>query len=189
MSAPLPPEYELSFLVGEVARDDVFVESEARVLWRVLHEAELVGEMQRDFGRLIPQVRRALHAPSVPEAFRTIAVNVLDATLSAHRERNALVHDQWVSLVWAPGELRSARTSRSRQLSDLRECAAALKVLTWRMRGVHVIAPRWLGLVEEDDVVSAADIRSWTRVAMGHIANDPHRVVGTAGPAPMPPGL
>lgn len=64
----LDSKYRLSFLVGEIVRNDVGVESEIRMLWRKLFDAGLpIGEMQRDFGRLIPQIRKVLVRPEVPE--------------------------------------------------------------------------------------------------------------------------
>lgn len=67
--AELPSEFRLSYLVGEVERNDVYAEHEMRLVWNALHEAGLSdgSERQRDFGRMIKQVRRMLTHPDVPQ--------------------------------------------------------------------------------------------------------------------------
>jgi hypothetical protein len=184
----VPDRYALSFLIGEVVRNDVGAESEMRMLWWRLRQAGLVDEkMERDLGRLVKQVRCGLRDPAVPAEFGRIALDVLERTWTAHRLRNELVHDHWVNLPWDATQIRSMRSASPRQLSDLRACAADLLTLTWRLRGVAVIAPAWLGTEDHDDdePLSDDDAHSWTRVAMGHIADDPGRVAGTPGPAPL----
>ena len=183
----VPREFEFSFLVGEVVRNDVFVETETRVLWETLSMAGLAaGALQRDYGRLLPVVRKAMRSASIPSPLRDIALPVIQAALEAHRERNLLVHDQWITVPWSPGEVRALRRPKRRQLSELHALSAQLLSLTWRMRGVTIITPAWLG--QENEAADANDLHEWTRVAMGHIADDHHRVRGTAGPAPLPPG-
>lgn len=51
----------------------------------------------------------------------------------------------------------------------------------WRLRGVWIIAPHWLGSGDDGDHRwdDRYDLLSWKRVVMGHIADDRHRVVGT----------
>jgi len=72
-------------------------------------------------------------------------------------------------------------------MKDLEKCADDLKVATWRLRAVWVIAPHWLG-GPTDEWETVESLTSWTRVAMGHIADDPHQVRGTPGKSPEPPG-
>lgn len=188
MTDDVPDRYALSFLISEVVRHDIGAESEMRMVWHWLRQAGLVDEpMERDLGRLIKQVRRGLRDPAVPEEFGRIALQVLERTWTAHRLRNELVHDQWVNVPWNATQIRSMRSATPRQLADLRICAADLLTLSWRLRGAAVIAPAWLGTEDKDDEpLSDADAHSWTRVAMGHIADEPGRIVGTPGPAPLP---
>lgn len=190
MSADVPPRFELSFLIGEVVRNDVFAESEMRATWWHLHAAGLVrGEKPGGFGRVIDDVSRALRKPAVPPEFAVIAREVVWETGRQHQLRNALAHDQWIELRWDPGSIRSMRTTEARTLEDLRVCARALLVLTWRLRGVSVIAPWWLDVVPDWERDLVDGLHSWTRVAMGHIADDVSQVRGTPGPAPMPPNV
>jgi hypothetical protein len=123
----------------------------------------------------------------VPEEFGRIARDVLAHTWTAHRLRNELVHDQWVNLPWNATQIRSMRSATPRQLADLRVCAADMHTRSWRLRAGAVIAPAGLGTEDEDDEPwSDADAHSWTRVATGHIANEPGRILGAMGPAPLP---
>jgi hypothetical protein len=190
MSDEIPPRFELSFLIGEVVRNDVFAESEMRSLWWVLHRAGLVRRDEPGtFGRAIDDVLRGLKKPEVPESFRAIALDVVQPTKHQHLARNQLAHDQWIQLRWEPEQLRSMRAPRSVTLAELRACADALQYLTWRLRGVWIIAQWWLDVVPDWERDLRDDLQSWTRVAMGFIADDPSQVIGTPGPAPLPPGV
>ncbi|MFJ4255168.1 hypothetical protein [Microbacterium sp. NPDC090003] len=187
----LPPRFEFSFLVGEVVRNDVFVETETRVLWTELIAAGVAsGSFMTNFGRLLPLVRKAVRDEHTPTPFREVALPVVQAVQEAHRERNRLVHDQWVQSPWSPGEVRALRRPERRQLSELRKLAESLLELTWRMRGLAVIAPAWLRPGDDpgEEELDTEDLHQWTRVAMGFIDYDGHQVRGTSGPAPMPRG-
>lgn len=187
----LPPRFEFSFLVGEVVRNDVFVETETRVLWAELVAAGVAsGNLMTNFGRLLPLVRKAMMDERTPTSFREVAVPVVQAVQDAHRERNRLVHDQWVQSPWSPSEVRALRRPERRQLSELRKIAESLLELTWRMRGLAIIAPAWLRQAGDpgEEELDTEDLHQWTRVAMGFIDYDGHQVRGTSGPAPMPPG-
>ncbi|MBP3977855.1 hypothetical protein [Microbacterium sp. BLY] len=193
----LPPRFEFSFLVGEVVRNDVFVETETRVLWAEMATAGVAsGNSATAFGRLLPLVRKAVMDERTPTPFREVAVPVVQAVQEAHRERNSLVHDQWVQSPWSPGEVRALRRPERRQLSELREVADRLLELTWRVRGLAVIAPAWFPREDDDEAndandgggADADDLHQWTRVAMGFIDYDGNQVRGTSGPASLPPG-
>lgn len=184
----VPAEYQLSFWIGEVVRNDVYVETETRVLWSELNLAGLCDEpIQRDYGRVISQVRRALRREEVPAPFRDLALQVVGLAANAHRERNQLAHDQWVSIPWVPGTVSGSRAKR-RDVGEFAECARRLLELTWRMRGVGIIAPAWL---EQDDGRESDrdEVWHWTRVAMGGRSDEPGVVRGSAGPATLPPNL
>lgn len=85
-------------------------------------------------------------------------------------------------------EVQSAlRKHAPRPIAELAECAQALQRATYRLRGAWIIAPYWLG-GERDSWATARDLRSWTRVAMGEIADVPGQILGTEGEAPEPPG-
>lgn len=187
----VPPQHRLSFLIGEVARSDVSAETEMRGLWWHLRDAGLGTDeekMAREFGRLIKQVGALLRSEMVPSGFADIAGEVVEAARAAHAKRNELVHDQWVHLPWTEDRIRSQRRPESKQFSDLRQCADDLREVMWRTRGAWIIAPLWFGRPEVADM-QPSEVRSWTRVAMGHIDwNSPSQMTGTDGPAPMPPG-
>jgi len=197
--AEVPEHLRLSFLIGEVVRNDVAVESETRILaWELarLHVDSGIEEPERDFGRLIKQVRRGLNNPGVPAPFREIALRTIEASARAHRRRNLLVHDQWVYVEWNR-EVRSQRSAESSDFSEMRESADELIQLIWRTRAAWVIAPAWLGggnshepsYEDPEDGLSAGEVRYWTRIAMGHIDLSGNQVAPIDGPAPLPPHL
>lgn len=189
MTEQVPARHELSFFIGEIVRNDVVLETEMRALWRQLRAVGLAeDEMQRNLGRTISQVRKMVREQAVPLAFRDLALEVVDLAADAHRERSVLAHDQWMQLPYRPDEVSSMRRPNSRRpLEELGQCAADLLRIAWRTRALWIIAPYWVG-GDLSDHTSPDDLHSWTRVAMGHIADDERMVFGTLGEAPHPPG-
>lgn len=187
----VPDQYRLSFVVGEIVRNDVYAENETKKLFNVLRENGLPsGEWEqtdppRDFGKVIPLVRAMLALPQVPEPFAKIATKVIELTSRAHAVRRATVHDILIQMPQEPDNIRSGFGRKARGMSDLEACADELKEATWRLRAVWIIAPHWLG-GPADEWESFESLTSWTRVAMGHIADDPQQVRGTPGNAPTP---
>lgn len=185
----LPKKFQLSYLLGEVVRNDVYAEHEMRLLWNAFEDAGLGdgAERQRDFGRMIPQVRKMIAHSAVPDTFRTIASDVIEATHRAHLYRRALVHDLLIEGPQPRGEALSAfRNHPPRPLAEIERCGDDLKRASWRLRGLWIIAASWVG-GPLDEYRTVADLRSWTRVAMGEIRDDPSVIAGTAGPSPEPP--
>ena len=190
MDDDLPEKYRLHYWLGMIVQNDVFAESEMGMLWRALHQAGLpVDDFQRDFGRLIPVVRRGLKLAQIPNEFRSIASDVLEATHRAHRVRRELAHDLLMLDHRDSSVVRSMRSAfPPRPMSELESCANDLMTLTWRLRATGIIAPFWIG-GPKDGYETEEIIRSWTRVAMGHISDEhPNAIVGTLGPWPEPPG-
>jgi hypothetical protein len=184
----VPDEYRLSFVVGEIVRNDVFAENETKALHNKLRVAGLTDEhFERDFGRVLPQVLKILESPRVPEPFRKIAAQVVNKTQRAHAVRRDTVHDALTQMPFELDEIGSGFGRPSRRLTTLEKCADDLKEVTWRLRAVWVIAPQWIG-GPLDGWETAARLRSWTRVAMGHIADLPNEIRGTSGKSPEPPG-
>ena len=190
MPTDLPEKYRLSFLVGEIVRNDVFAETEMRTFFYKLNDAGLINELhQQNLGRLVSQVRKALNKNDVPVEFRKLALEVVEGLAVQHRLRSSLAHDQWMHLPKVrPDKVRSMRRPGTIQpISELEACATELIRLAWRIRGLWIIAPYWLN-GDLSDHTSPEDLHSWTRVAMGHIADDPSMTRGTDGEAPHPPG-
>jgi hypothetical protein len=186
----VPDEFRLSFVVGEIVRNDVYAENETKVLHSKLAAAGLTtAAPERDFGRVLPQVLKVLESPQVPEPFRKIAVRVVDLTARAHAVRRETVHDILIQMPSDQDRIRSGfGNGKSRAMSDLEKCADDLKEATWRLRAVWIIAPQWVGGPPEA-WETVASLTSWTRVAMGYIADDnPNAIVGTPGKCPLPPG-
>jgi len=185
----IPDEYRLSFVVGEIVRNDVYAENETKVLFGILRANGLPcdEDMPRDFGYVIPLVRAMLRLPQVPAPFAKIGTQVIELTSRAHAVRRDTVHDILVQMPFEPDRIGSGLGKKSRQMSDLEKCADDLKEATWRLRAVYVIAPQWLGgpPAEWETVERLA---LWTRVAMGHIADYPHEIRGTPGRSPEPLG-
>ncbi|WP_133059966.1 hypothetical protein [Plantibacter elymi (nom. nud.)] len=192
MTEDLPPQYELSFYLGEIVRNDTWAENEMKNLWMRLAQAGLgEGEPDRDFARVTRDVRRMLNLEPVPSEFRALALPALEATHRAHRSRVGYVHQILIQPPWALGQLRPAIGDQPAiHMTDLIKCAEELRVAMWRLRGLWIIAPHWLGYGDDEDQRwdDRQDLLSWTRVAMGHIAGDRRRVVGTEGSAPEPAG-
>jgi cell division protein FtsL len=113
MTDDMPEMYRLSFLVGEIVRNDTYAEHETRVLWNRLRDAGLGEEnRQRDFGRLLPQVRSMLAEDRVPTKFRRLATQVVDDTLHAHQYRSAR-HADARSVDEGKGAIRTRSVSTS----------------------------------------------------------------------------
>jgi hypothetical protein len=161
------------------------------VLWNVLADAGLVTgkAWPRMFGNLLPVLRDAFERPEVPEALSGIVLPLIAETIRWHEYRSGLVHDLLATGWGEPGHVQSViRRHPPRPMAELAECGQALRSCGWRLRGVWIVAPWWLD-GKRDSWETAEDMRSWTRVAMGHIATDvPHAIVSIPGPAPGPPG-
>lgn len=187
VDAELPEKYRLSFLVGEIVRNDVSTENETRMLWRRLQAVGLLDPDKFSYGRLFGKLRKALASPQVPGAFRSIALDVLSTADAEHKTRNALAHTIFMHHPKFGDDLvRPARHGvGSWQLSKIEDAARDSLRTSWHMRGVWIIAPYWIG-GPTDGYESAESLQSWTRVAMGHIADVPGVIEGTPGPAPEP---
>jgi hypothetical protein len=185
----IPEELRLNYFMGDIVISDSFAEHEARVLWNTLQTAELVrGKRPEMFGRLLPRLQEAFVSPRVPKDLREIAVSLLETTRTWHSYRRDLVHDL-LTMGWGRGDdVHSALGKRPpRPMREIVQCAEELRTSGYRLRGLCIITPYWIGGTGDgwDD---AEGLRSWTRVAMGHIADVPRSVLGTEGPAPEPPG-
>lgn len=185
----VPEEQRLNYYTGDIVISDSFAEHEARVLWEALHGVQLVtGKRPEMFGSLLPKLREAFEQPRVPDEFRRIAVELIETTQKWHRYRRDMVHDLLVMGWGRNDDVHSAiRKHPPRPMREIVECADAIRTCGFQLRGLYIIAPYWLGAAGDgwDD---AAGLRSWTRVAMGHLADVPGSIVGTEGPAPEPPG-
>jgi hypothetical protein len=185
----VPEEFRLSYYMGEIVIRDSFAEHEARVFWKVLYEVGIVGGKRPEmFGRLLPQLETAVQGPGVPTEFRDIAAPLLESTRVWHKYRRDLVHDLLVT-GWGRGDDVMSATGKHppRPMHEMKKCAAELQSASYRLRGLYIIAPYWMNR-PGDGWDDADNLRSWTRVAMGHIADQPNAIIGTKGPAPEPPG-
>jgi len=184
----VPDEFRLSFVVGEIVRNDVYAENETKVLYNKLCASGLTEErVERDFGRLVPQVLKALESPRVPEPFRQIAAQVMNKTQRAHLVRRETVHDILIQMPFESERIGSGFGKSPRSLATLEKCADDLREAIWRIRALWVITPQWLG-GPLDGWETVDSLQSWTRVAMGHIANVPNEIRGTPGKCPEPQG-
>lgn len=183
----VPEELRLNYYTGEIVISDSFAEHEARVVWRELHRAHLVPEKQPDmFGRLLPSLRDTFELPRVPIDLREIAVELIDTTRKWHQYRRDMVHDLLLTGWGRTDDVHSAfRKHPPRPMLEIVQCAVGPRECSYRLRGLWIITPHWLGTAE-DVWDEADDLRSWTRVAMGHLADLPGMIVGTEGPAPEP---
>lgn len=184
----VPKEQRLNYYTGEIVISDSFAEHEARVVWRELERAHLVsGKQPHMFGRLLPRLRDAFAMPQVPNDLREIALELLDTTRKWDQYRRDLVHDLLVMGWGRTDDVHSAfRKHSPRPMREIVDCASGLRECSYRLRGLWIISPHWLGTAQEV-WEEADDLRSWTRVAMGHLADVPGVIMGTKGPAPEPP--
>ncbi len=186
----IPSHLRLSYFVGEIVIRDSYAEHEARMLWNVLRKHEIVStEYPRAFGGLLTQTRRALRHDRLSEEIRRVAFGVIESAAKWHRYRSDLVHDLLTTGWRQEGDDVHSVLNRNppRPLRELERCADELRLVSYRFRGLWVVMPFWLGAPAEG-WESAEDFRSWTRVAMGHIADDPLVMRGTPGPSPEPQG-
>ncbi|HXH36904.1 MAG TPA: hypothetical protein VNJ54_21185 [Plantibacter sp.] len=151
MTEGLPLQYELSFSLGEIVRNDKWAENEMKNLWMRLAQSGLAeGAPQRDFARVTKDARRMLNLESVPSAFRALALPSLEAAHRAHQRRREYVHQTLIQPAWAQGQLRPAIGSKPAiHMSDLVKCAEDLRVAMWRLRGLGIIAPCYSALCHE----------------------------------------
>jgi hypothetical protein len=192
MPNDLPTRYAASYYLGEIVRGDTWVENELKLLWQIMSAAlpsSSSGKPPRDFAEVLRRVRALLSDPQVGAPFRMIALEVLDRADVEHKHRRHLVHEVLMQPPWYDDRILTS--ARSYTFEELEGCSQNLKTITWRVRGLHTIAAYWLPpstslMVDGHD--TAADLVSWTRVAMGHISDDRQRVIGTDGPCPEPPG-
>lgn len=184
----VPEPLRLNYFVGEITISDSYAEHEARVLWNVLARVGLVkGKWPEMFGRLLPGLQEAFERPEVPGAFREIVLPLLATTRNWHAYRRDLVHDLLTTGWGEAGHVQSALGKNPpRPMTELAECGEALRLCGWRLRGVWVVAPWWIG-GELDSWETPESLRSWTRVIMGEIADVPNAISGTEGRSPEPP--
>lgn len=185
----VPAKQHLSFYLGEIVIRDSWAEHEARVLWNVLSESGITtGKRPEMFGRLLPAIEESMKKASVPSEFREIAGPLIERTRRWHKYRTDLVHDLLTTGWSRDGAVQSALGKHPpRPMEEMKQCAEELQRSGYSLRGLYVIAPYWLsGAGDGWDVPDG--LRSWTRVAMGHIADLPNEIRGTEGPAPEPPG-
>jgi len=130
--ATVPDEYRLSFVVGEIVRNDVYAENETKVLFNTLRANGLPceAEMPRDFGNVIPLVRAMIALSQVPAPFATIATKVIELTSRAHAVRRNTVHDILIQMPYEPQRIGSGFGRKPRFMSDLERCADNLKEAT-----------------------------------------------------------
>jgi hypothetical protein len=186
----VPEPLRLNYFVGEITVSDSYAEHEARVLWNTFSAAGLVKGKQWPgfFGTLLNVLTEAFERPEVPELLSEIVLPLLATTQRWHNYRAHVVHDL-LAIGWGEaGHVQSAiGKSPPRPMTELVECGEALGSCGWRLRGVWIVAPWWIG-GELDSGATPGDMRSWTRVIMGEIADVPNEIRGTPGPSPEPPG-
>jgi len=185
----VPEALRLNYYMGEIAISDSFAEHEARVLWNHLFAVGLVsGKRPKMFGPLLKQLEEAFAKHELPDEYREIGAPLIAMTGEWHRYRSALVHDLLVIGWGRADDVHSAINKHPpRPLKELVGCGARLRNASYRLRGLYIVAPWWLG-GKLDGWADADDLRSWTRAAMGHLSDEPNVIRGTDGPAPEPPG-
>jgi hypothetical protein len=188
----VPEEARLSYLIGEIVSWDVWAENEMRTVCGSFDRAGLTSEpWEVEYGRMIPQLLNAIDASGIPEPFRKLAASVINAAQRAHKRRSRYAHDILIQGRTKPERVLSMiKRDPPRPLSEFESTADQLRRLTWRLRALHVIAQSWIGpaLDPRTDWQDADNLRSWTRVAMDHIADLPFEIRGTPGRCPEPPG-
>lgn len=186
----LPEPYRLSFLIGEICRRNVWVENELRRLAYAFDESPVNSpKWESDYGRMLPQLVTTASQSAVPEPFRRLVAQVANLSITENRNRNRFAHDLWIEIPRQVSPIVGLSPRRGREevdVEDFRRCAAELARLVARARGLWIIAPSWIGPAA--DWQNADDLRSWTRVSMGHIADNASAMRGTPGACPEPPG-
>jgi hypothetical protein len=193
MPSDLPPRYSVSYYLGEIVRDDTWVEREMKMLWSFLVASGLAKpseETPRDFARTLKRVCSMLDEPPVGKPFRKLAKEVLGVADAQHKIRRHLVHEILMEPPWYDD--RVVTVDRMYSFAELEDCAKSLKTVTWRIRGLHTIAPYWLPptrAIIVDGYETEEGLRSWTRVAMATLQMNLSRFAGPRGLAQSRPGV
>ena len=186
----LSPEDQLTYWIGNIIRNDVFAEDEARLTWYTLAGPGPANRLiDRDLARVLDQCRKMIASPSIHDDIRKIASGAFDATARAHRTRSELAHDRWMhdlfggNMVLRLREPRTPDAIKKRPLSDFKKCSEDLLMAGWRMRGLRIVLPQWLGQPSEFRE-SPERIISWTRIATGHFKFENESIKAIRGKVP-----
>ena len=191
MSEKVPPESQLSTFIGDILRNDLHTQHEMTVFRSKLEFAGLPVAAKKNiwYATLIERILTVLDRGAIPLEFRDIAVAAVNAASDAHDIRNDVAHELLTQDYTDEAKYRSVLrwAEPPRPLAELEAHGRQILRANWRMRGVWIIAPFWIGGPIEiyDD---ANNLRSWTRVAMDQIADSTEGIRGTPGESPEPPG-
>jgi hypothetical protein len=176
--ASLPnPDDRLTYVLGNINRDDNFAEGEAlSVFWALAAPGRGGATAPRDFARILEGCRTMAKTAGVPDFAREVTLSTLDEAATAHRQRNLLTHDRWMHLPWRKTEQwnspRRQMTPQgpkvtTRTLDEFVACSDALHRVGWRLRSLWIILPAWLGNDDEfrADANPSAERDYWSSIA------------------------
>lgn len=107
---------------------------------------------------------------------RDMARQAIIASKAAHKARIGPVHDRWMHQGgsderWVSIAMLTTQSPKvaptPQNLESFLECRDALLHAGWRMRGVSLVLPMWLGLRSQLDDLGDRDVQWWTAVALG----------------------
>ena len=133
----LEPNDQLSLLIGRACRTDVWLEQHLVFLYRHLAAPSLaIFTPPQGFDALVVACDAMLRRAALPGEWEAAATGAVSAARLAHRERNRLVHDQWLAEV-EDGDFKGwnrikavkhslGGTATPQTLSDVKEVVAEL---------------------------------------------------------------
>ncbi len=173
----LQPDLRLTFLLGDIVRNDTFAEGESRVVFQVLERATTGSwPIQNDFVRVLEDSKKILKSLALDDFANDMTREAIREAINAHKARNPLTHDRWMHLggeaeSWQSAPMLTNRPAfvkpTKRNLTTFLAARDALSHAAWRMRGVSLVLPSWLGMKTLLDQRRDDERRWWTAVALG----------------------
>ncbi|GAA1951253.1 hypothetical protein [Microbacterium deminutum] len=177
----LAPDERLTYLIGDIVRADVLLEGESGVVLGVVARESPIppAKAPGDLANLLEAIKDTLRGVELADFPREMARHATIAAIAAHKARNGAVHDRWMhhwgeGERWTPVAMLTTRPSpveaTPQNLDSFLKCRDDLIRAAWRMRGVGLVLPMWLGVPTFLDHVAEHVARRWTAVALGYFS-------------------
>lgn len=196
----LEPDDRLTYLIGDIARWDVFLELEAGIVFEIVTKAGTAPDKKPgDLAHLLEAAKDALRAVTLDDIPRAMAREALTEAKVAHGQRVGPVHDYWMHHGGEDERWTRIHTLTTRKpevpatphnLTTFVKARDALVRAGWRMRGVGLVLPMWLGTAGPLNDLDESTARLWTMIALGKFKTpEGFGITGVddGAEAPLPP--